>query len=203
MATGREIKQVYDAMRTICEETSQLITVVNDRFVEEGFTAVGDGGAMWGRSSHYRAPRYWLPYFLQRVFTTEADKQKGVGITVTFDSSMDGLENKIPFVTCGLVEFSDGNVTKNNGLYVAGWTEAEGVETRVEEGLTVTSYTDGVTTTTYFLPLEILSSREKVDTYIVKPAALLYKGDVRAAYEMVRDAMISLEDITAESFLPT
>lgn len=52
MATGKEIKEVYDMMKSICRETSKLINVVNDMMVNECFKAVGDKSVMWDKSNH-------------------------------------------------------------------------------------------------------------------------------------------------------
>ena len=56
MANGKEIKAVYDMMKKIYVETSKLLIVINDRFEQEGFEAVGDNSVMWGKSNHYRYP---------------------------------------------------------------------------------------------------------------------------------------------------
>lgn len=119
MATGLEMKEVYDLMKRICIETSNLLKVINDLFEEEGFEAVGGSAVMWERSNHYRYPEYWLPYFMQRVFVKEEGSRKGIGINIMFDGSMHGLKNRIPFVTCGLLEVQDGEAGKSDALYLA------------------------------------------------------------------------------------
>lgn len=91
-------------MKTVCQETSKLMIVINDMMGNEGFLAVGDSGVMFGKSADFRYPEYWLPYLLQRVFSKEKNSKRGIGVNITFDGSNDGLENKIPFITCGFVE---------------------------------------------------------------------------------------------------
>ena len=52
MTTGKEIKEIYDMMKTVCQETSKLMIVINDMMENEGFLAVGDGSVMFGKSAH-------------------------------------------------------------------------------------------------------------------------------------------------------
>ncbi len=194
MATGNEIKQIYDMMKTVCQETSKLMIVINDMMENEGFLAVGDSSVMFGKSAHYRYPDYWLPYFLQRVFTKNKNSKKGIGVNIIFDGSNDGLENKIPFVTCGVVE-SPERVTKGNGLYLAGWVDNQEVPKEFDGKLCTTTFTDGVIVKSYFLPIEILNNQEKVHQYIIKPLISLYKGQLDNVKNMISDVAIGLEEI--------
>ncbi|MEH6943136.1 hypothetical protein [Bacillus sp. JJ722] len=198
MATGREIKDIYDMMQKICDETSKLISVINDMLINEEFEAVGDGSVMLNKSKHYLYSKYWLPYFLQRVYIRKPNVMKGVGINIMFDGSIDGLENKIPFLTCGFVDFSEGQLTKGNALYKAGWTEHEEVEKSFNGNLCTTTYTDGVTATTYFLPLEVVSSQENVNMYVIRPLICMYKGEYIEADNMVNKVAIGLKDIIGQ-----
>lgn len=195
MTVGKEIKEIYDMMKTICQETSKLMIVINDMMESEGFLPVGDSSVMFGKSSHYRSPDYWLPYFLQRVFTKKENSKKGIGVNITFDGNNDGLENKIPFVTCGILEVSRGKVNKGNGLYRAGWIDHEEVPKEIDGKLCTTTFTDGVIITSYFLPVEILNNQEKVHQYILIPLISLYKGKFDDAKNMISDVAIGLEEI--------
>jgi hypothetical protein len=195
MATGKEIKELYDMMKKVCQETSKLLIIINDMIENEGFKAVGDGSVMWGKSNHYRYPDYWLPYFFQRVFIKKGNSKKGIGVNIMFDGNIDGLDNTIPFITCGLLEFSKEKVSKGMGLYLAGWTEHEKIDKEFERNLCITKYTDGVVTTTYFLPLDILNNQEKVNQYIIKPLISLYEGDLLKTNDMISNVAIGLDEI--------
>lgn len=196
MATGREIKEIYDMMQQIYDETSKLISVINDMFVNEEFLPVGDGSVMWNKSNHYLSPKYWLPYFMQRVFTKKAENPKrGLGINIMFDGSIDGLENRIPFLTCGLVEFPKDKVMKGNALYQAGWTEHEEIKKEFKGNLCTTLFTDGVTCTSYFLPVDVLTSQEKVQKFIINPLICLYNGDIKETDNMVKEVAIGIDGI--------
>lgn len=199
MATGVEIKAVYDMMKRICVETSKLLIVINDLFEKEGFQAVGGSAVMWDKSNDYRNPEYWMPYFMQRVFVKEKDSKKGIGINIMFDGSMHELENKIPFVTCGLFEAQRGKAQKGNSLYLAGWTEQK-EENREKYGLICTdNFTDdGVIVTSYFLPLDILNNQEKVNQSIIQPLIHLYNGDHDKARNLIEPVAIGLEEILGQ-----
>jgi hypothetical protein len=195
MATGNEIKEIFDMMKKVCQETSKLLIVINDMMESEGFLAAGDSSVMFGKSAHYRYPDYWLPYFLQRVFTKNKDSKKGIGVNITYDGSNDGLENKIPFVTCGVVESPEQKVTKGNGLYLAGWVDHQEVPKKFDGKLCTTTFTDGVIIKSYFLPIEILNNQEKVHQYIIKPLISLHKGDFEEVNNMIFDVALGLEKI--------
>ena len=195
MAIGNEIKEIYDMMKTVCQETSKLMIVINDMMENEGFLAVGDSSVMFGKSAHYRYPDYWLPYLLQRVFTKEKNSKKGIGVNITFDGSNDGLENKIPFLTCGVVESPKDKVTKGNGLYLAGWIDHQEVPKEFDGKLCTTTFTDGVIIKSYFLPIEILNNQEKVHQYIIRPLISLHKGQFDEVNNMIIDVALGLEEI--------
>lgn len=201
MATGKEIKEIYDMMKIVCQETSKLMIVINDMMENEGFKAVGGGSVMWDRSSHFRYPEYWLPYFLQRVFAKSENLNNGVGINIIFDGNNDGLENTIPFLTCGFLESKNHKLSKSNDLYNAGWTDDEEDEKTLNGKLCITNFPDTeVTTTTYFLPIDILNNQEKVHQYIIKPLICLYKGQPNDAKNMISDVAIELEEIVAQVY---
>lgn len=195
MATGHEIKEIYDMMKTVCQETSKLLIVINDMMESKGFSAAGDSSVMFGKSAHYRYPDYWLPFFLQRVFTKRKNSNKGIGVNITFDGSNDGLENKIPFVTCGVVETPEEKVTKGNGLYLAGWIEHQEVPKKFDGKLCTTTFTDGVIVKSYFLPIEILNNQEKVEQYIIKPLISLHNGYFDEVNNMIIEVALELEEI--------
>jgi hypothetical protein len=199
MATGKEIKEIYDMMKTICQETSKLMIVINDMMEKEGFKAVSGGSVMWDRSTHFRSPDYWLPYFLQRVFAKSENLNKGIGINIIFDGSINGLENTIPFLTCGLLESKNHKLGKSNDLYNSGWTDDDEDKKTVDGKLCITEFPEtGVTATTYFLPIDILNNQDKVHQYIIKPLVCLYNRQLDDAQNMISDVAIGLEKIVGQ-----
>lgn len=199
MAIGKDIKEIYDMMKTVCQETSKLMIVINDMMEEQEFKAVSGGTVMWDRSAHFRYPDYWLPYFLQRVFAKEQNQNKGIGINILFDGSMNGLENTIPFLTCGLLESKNHKLGKSNDLYNSGWADDEEDEKTIDGKICRTVFADTeVTTTTYFLPIDILNNQEKVNQYIIKPLMCLYNGKLDEVKNMIADVAIGLEEIVRQ-----
>ena len=194
MATGREIKQIYDAMRKICEETSRLISTVNDKLVDKGFKPVGDNGVMWDTSVSYLNPRKWLPFFQQRVFIKEKDPRKGVGINIVFDGSLYDLMNNMPFISCGLLLSAPGEkVKKSDEFYDAGWKNCE----KIEDSVLYQSVFQGFEKIlNYFLPLDELTGPQKATELIIEPLLALYDGRENEVNEMVKNSVIGVRDIT-------
>jgi hypothetical protein len=193
MATGREIKQIYDAMLKICEETSKLISTVNDMFIDKGFQPVGNTGVMWETSTSFQHPYYWLPYFQQRVFSKQRTPDKGIGFNNTFDNME--LKNVIPFVSCGLINAYGGQqVSKSDEFCKAGWL-GEKISKLPNTVFYLSDYPGKYEITNYFLPLDVLTGKDKVDELVIKPLIALYKGQQREANELVKDAAITVEII--------
>ncbi|PEA56046.1 hypothetical protein CON64_05285 [Bacillus pseudomycoides] len=198
MSLGKEIKKIYDAMFKICSETSHFISVVNDMFVSYGWKPVGDNAVMWDRSNHYAYPRFWLPYFQQRVFTTDQDFSKGVAINIIFDEAYDGITNTIPFVSCLYIEMQDNHTLgKCDEIYSAGWSESSQVVNLSYNNLYKTVHTNYISIVNYFLPLEVLADQEAVSKYVIKPLIQLHKGDIDKAYDCIKLVCLSREELSS------
>jgi hypothetical protein len=198
MSVGKEIKQLYDAMLKICTETSHFISVVNDLFVKNGWNAVGGNGVMWDRSYHYALPRFWLPYFQQRVFTTEKNPAKGVGINIIFDEAYGNLANTIPFVSCCSIHIKNkGTLKKCDEIYGAGWSETSKVLDETHNKLYKTVYPNHMTIVNYFLPFDVLSNQHDVESYIIKPLIEIYNGNTAKAYESIKSVCLTREELSS------
>jgi hypothetical protein len=198
MSVGKEIKHIYDAMLKICTEASHFISVVNDLFIKYGWNPVGGNGVMWDRSTHYAQPRFWLPYFQQRVFTTEQEPTKGVGINIIFDEASGKLTNTIPFVSCCYIKAENSDtLNKHDEIYCAGWSETSKVLDETHSKLYKTVYPNRMTIVNYFLPLDVLSNQQAVESYIVKPLIELYKGNTTKAYEFIKSVCLTREKLSS------
>jgi hypothetical protein len=176
-------KYIYNAMLKICTEASHFISVVNDLFVKYGWNPVVGNGVMWDRSTHYAQPRFWLPYFQQRVFTTEQEPTKGIGINIIFDEAYGELANTIPFVSCCYIKIENsGTLNKCDEIYYAGWSETSEVLDETHSKLYKTFYPNRMTIVNYFLPLDVLSNQQAVESYIIKPLIELYNGNILGTY---------------------
>jgi hypothetical protein len=198
MKLGKEIKNIYDVMLKICTEASHFISVVNDLFVKYGWNPVGGNGVMWDRSTHYAQPRFWLPYFQQRVFATEQDPTKGVGINIIFDEAYGNLTNTIPFVSCCYIETENSiPLNKCDEIYCAGWSETSEVLDEKHSKLYQTIHPNRMSIVNYFLPLDVLSNQQAVESYIIKPLIELYKGNTTEAYELIQSVCLTREELSS------
>ncbi|UAK16750.1 hypothetical protein [Sporolactobacillus terrae] len=107
MSIGEEMKHVYDEMVKIYTGVGKLISVIEGEFNRKGWTAVGDHGVTWDRSSSYESPEFWLPYFMQRVYT-KSSNQKGVAFNILFDGLDEDHQITYPILSCAVAERKDG-----------------------------------------------------------------------------------------------
>lgn len=196
MVTGKQIKEIFDAMQTICYEVSELIKATNDLFIEKKFEPSGGTAVMWDRSNSYLRPEMWLPYFQQRVFIKRKEPSKAVGINIMFDNG----KNVIPFISCGLIA-GRGNkqVYTSNDFYYAGWHDEENISL-IEPGkvLYKSNFPESKVTDyiiNYFLPLESIRGLKEVKNLIVDPLIKLYQGKLEDVEQAVKDKAISLDII--------
>ncbi|SFG73770.1 hypothetical protein [Sporolactobacillus nakayamae] len=175
MSIGEEMKHVYGEMVKIYTEVGKLISVIEGELVKKGWTAVGDHGVTWDRSSSYESPEFWLPYFMQRVYTKDNDK-KGVAFNILFDGLDEDHQITYPTLSCVVAERKDGKpLVKCNGIISAGWEkDSHSLGDRYPK-LYQTDYTD-ITITNYFLPLDEITSEAKVRELIVEPLMKMYGG---------------------------
>jgi hypothetical protein len=199
MATGREIKQIYDAMKRICRETSQMLTVIHDNFGRQGFViATKNSSVMWGTSSSYSSPDYWLPYFQQILFAPKekSNPNRAVGINILFDDPE--LDNVIPFASCGVLSWKDDSYAqRSDEFYGAGWHPEDPGKTSFTPPLYKTVYAnkDCREITFYLLPLDIINSEDAVVSLVVEPLLSLYKGEHETVVARVKDVAISVDQV--------
>jgi hypothetical protein len=207
MATGREIKEIYDSMKKICRETSQMLSVVHDNFGLQGFViATKNSGVMWGTSASYLNPGYWLPYFQQMLFAPKGNSNtnRAVGVNILFDDPDGNLDNVIPFVSCGVVSWKEGVSAKpSNEFYNAGWYPEQLVKTSFTPPLYKTTYTnkDCREITFYLLPLDIINSENAILSLVVEPLLGLYKEEYETVVARVKDVAITVDQVKGE--IPT
>jgi hypothetical protein len=188
MATGAEIKRIYDAMVEICKETGKLIEELNGLFEGIGFQASGGTGIMKGTSNSYKKPDYWVPYYAQRVYIKQNLPSKGVGINILFYDS--ALKNTAPIVSCGLINRTDGKqVVLTWDLYYAGWGKYGEYKKRPNSIFYDGKYSkyNESEIVNYFIPLDIINNRNRIKDYIVQPLAKMYEGSEIEAYSLIKD----------------
>jgi len=199
VATGIEIKQIYDAMKEICVETSEFIKVVNDLFAEQGFKPPKNTvSVMWDTSTSYLNPHKWLPYFQQRVYRKykTSIKSKAVGINVMFDNG----NNKIPYISCAFICAKERQIVNTSDeFYWAGWGYSS---VSYNNPFYVTNFQieqdypgKYKTIINYFLPFDCIVNKHSVEHLVVQPLIAMYNKDVDKARTMVAKSAIELKDI--------
>jgi hypothetical protein len=200
MLNGHQIKAIYDAMRGICEENSRMLSCAMREFVTvRGWEfANPNSGVMWATSTSYLFPRRWMPLFQQMVFRPgNGDGKRGVGVHVMFDEDGDALKNAIPFISCGVLTWGEtGTVTRCDELYEAGWLGTSGFITH-DAPFYDTKFTKRGCSEilNYFLPLDAISSEEKIVSLVVEPLIQLFHGQKDAVIARIAAAAITVEQI--------
>jgi hypothetical protein len=201
MATGREIKNVYVAMKKICQESSEMLQVVRDQFTKSKFQiAAPDSRVLWDGSSGLAYPFYWLPYFQQIAFVKKGEKKDDSVLTVNifFDDPEGEFESDVPFVTCGALSWKAGRPSQFwQELYGEGWHRENPPGIQIEPPLYARVQKDpnDPKVIYYFLPLDVITSEAATESLIVKPLLAIHQADTKTAAKLVRSAAISIEAI--------
>lgn len=208
MATGKEMKEIYNAMTEICIEVSNLINNVNDQLNAKGFIPLGGKKIMYERSVRWDQPKFWMPYFQQKIWIKEGVSKKGIGINILFD--FEDYSNLYPVVSCGYLENSKTNLSgKNNDFFNNGWVA--GSKVRLEETSKVYRYANEEETEviySYFIPLDLLQNDLKVNEYIVNPLTLLYESNgnidsLKEVQNLIGEAMRTTQEIIDDKIYKT
>ena len=198
MASGREMKEIYDAMREICGETHRMLCVIRDQFGKRKFNHV-NRQIFWDLSNNLDSPE-WLPNFEQLLFEKGEQPKCAVGVTVFFDNR----ENSIPYVSCGQIAPPSDKTKRagSNSLYYAGWN-ADECKIRPDPPLyqSERKKSGGAVKrmTNYFLPLDALKSESEVVELIVKPLVSFHEVDQHAAANAIKGHAITVEQIRGDS----
>lgn len=172
---GEEMKKVYDKMVKVYTETGRLIAVIESEFAKKGWIAIGDHGVTWDTSKSYEYPNFWLPYFMQRVYTNDDDK-KGVAFNILFDGLDEDHQIAYPILSCAVAERKDEHpLIKCSEITWAGWKKDSHPLSAEYQKLYQTDDTD-LTIINYFLPLDKITREAAVRALIVKPLIQMYEG---------------------------
>lgn len=195
MSIGEEMKKVYDEMVKVYTDTSRLIAVIEGEFTKKGWTAVGDHGITWDRSASYESPEFWLPYFMQRVYTKDNVK-KGVAFNILFDGLDEDHQIAYPIISGAVAERTDSlSLGKCNPITWAGWEKDSNPLSNDYPKLYQTEYTD-ITITNYFLPLDKISSEAMVRELIVEPLIQMYEGKFEEGCKVIASSAKALKKPT-------
>ncbi|MET1248347.1 hypothetical protein ABWW58_06110, partial [Sporolactobacillus sp. STCC-11] len=155
-----------------------------DEFAKKGWTAVGDHGVTWDRSSSFESPEFWLPYFIQRVYTKD-NPDKGLAFNILFDGLDEDRQIKYPILSCAVAERKDGKpLVKCNGIISAGWEKESYLLSDRYSKLYQTDYTD-IKITNYFLSLAEITSEAKVRELVVEPLMKIYEWKLVEGFSII------------------
>lgn len=195
MATSREMKEIYDSMERICIETGELLKALDDLMIKQGFRPTGTA-LRWDTSDSINNPDGWLPYFSQRMYRKETNTNRAVGVNIIFKDP--DLENKIFFISCGLIDGPNAGGKKSDEFYWAGWREEDKPKQLPGNKIFLTEYEE-CKIWNYFIPLDIVNDLEKLERYIVKPLVTLYNAGSNPEREVsVSDFGITIKEIKAD-----
>ncbi|TCP59112.1 hypothetical protein EV586_101328 [Tumebacillus sp. BK434] len=198
MTLGHEMKKIYLAMEQICLETADLITVVNDQFQNGGFEAPRGTSVMYDTSTSYHAPKKWLPYFQQRVFSKQgATKQRGIGINILFHWEAYG--NQVPVISCGLLlARNERGVVNSDEFFMAGWEHsARDAQHPVFYVMNCSDDNYFQKIINYFIPLDRITDEAAVRQLILDPLLALYDDKFDTAADLIAGEAKTIEELRA------
>jgi hypothetical protein len=179
----QRIFEIYEALEGICRETSELFKAIDQLMVKKRFVTFSY--FRWDTSEAIDNPEGWLPYFSQRMYRREQGNPKlAIGINLMMKD--EECQNRIPFLTCGLVRSSAAVGNKGNELYFAGWHEGYSVTRFADTYFSLSRNEDQSTEVlSYFLRLTAADRLESAERLIVEPLAHLYQslGSVKSLEE--------------------
>jgi len=196
MASGRELKDMYNAMKRICLETSELLVLVRDIMGENGFVPTNGARIIWDTSASFARPKQWLPYFQQMLFIPRAGGSRAVGINILWDD--EDLGDHIPFLSAGVCYFESGSTpSQSNEFYWAGWQEESTPHGAALYETVYDSPTKKVLN--YLLPLDVLSDESRVQELVIEPLMLLFHERFDEADKAVTLYALHRKDIGAQA----
>lgn len=199
---GADIKRIYDAMKSLCIETSQMLSEIKGELAKNHFQQKNPTTS-WYRSGAIDQPSFWLPYFLQVLFSQRDGEwgDRAVGVVVLFDDGYAGLV-KYPIVVCGVLRGLSEQKPIGSDNFVnfcskpAIWKEAEYHTPFFTARFPKSS--DCSELTAYFLELVSLEDRAKLISLVVQPCLDLFQDNLDAARSAVEGAAVTPKDFLAD-----
>ncbi len=199
MTTSKEIYMVYENMEKICKEVDAMFTAIDQIMNKNSFNQYS-GDLRWDTSKSLGNPTAWLPYFSQRLYKKN-DKKKVLGVNLLIKDP--NCENRIPFITCGLIIGENELPSKSNELYYAGWDGESGKHIKIEDTpLMFSQYEDEkIKIVSYFLKLTKIKNLSDIEQLIVTPLRRMYEtipqfNDLQSIGEDARNIMAGIQNYT-------
>ena len=197
--TGVEIKKVYDAARSICLQTGEMLRTLEAEMNQRKFVQRVQNKRM--TTYDLGNPAEWMPYFLEVVFAEreQSAARRGIGVAVLFDD-LERQSLEFPIVFAGALDFSNP-ITKNFSYNLHDLCTLKTREFRSDPPFYRFGFKgkldDFHEAVGYFLRLETLEDRESLRSLIIEPCIALHKGNVAAAQDAVASSALR-----AKQFFP-
>jgi hypothetical protein len=205
MATGPEIRRVYESAKAIFLETSQMLSEIKGELANNSLRQK-NSAMLLGGSAALDRPRLWLPYNQQIVFSRRENnhwEDRAVAVNILFDDAYYGeVDLKFPIALCGILKGVAGQkpVGSDNfsdfGCKPELWSRAK--YDAPFFSLEFAKNTDSAEATGYFLPLVSLEDRGKLVSLVVSPCLKLLNEDVQGSRSIIAGAAILPRDFLAD-----
>lgn len=199
MTTSKEIYVVYENMEKICKEVDAMFTAIDQIMNKNSFNQYS-GDLRWDTSKSLGNPTAWLPYFTQRLYRKN-DKKKVLGVNLLIKDF--NCENRIPFITCGLIIGENEVPAKSDELYYAGWYYESGKHIKdVDTPLILSEYEEEkIKIVSYFLQLTKTKNLSDIDQLIITPLLRIYEttpqyNDLQSISEDAKNIMAGIQGYT-------
>lgn len=194
--TGLEIKKVYDAARSICLQTGEMLRALEAEMGKKQF----DQRVQNKRMTTYDlgSPAEWMPYFLEIIFAKREQNiaYRGIGVAVLFDD-LEQQSLEFPIVFAGVLDFPNP-ITKNFSCNLYNLCTFKIGEVKYDRPLYSAVFkgkSDFGEAQGYFLRLEALENREKLRSLIVEPCLALFGGDAGKARAAVSECALEAKPL--------
>jgi hypothetical protein len=207
MASGEDIRKIYTAMKSICNEASQMLAEIAGELARHKFKRQ-NAAIIWGTSAAVENPGKWLPYFQQRIFVPQdsAKASRKIGAQILFDEPEGRIDLVFPIVLCGILEWAtEHKPVGSDNFYNLCLRVKNPGEVECDPPFYKARFPsswDCSEATGYFLPLVALEDREKLVSLVVRPCLQLFDGNRDAARSAVDGAALTPQQFISDYSSP-
>jgi len=175
----KEIFQIYSALEKICIEINDLFSAIDELMGKNKFVPFSNNRLRLDAVETLGSPRFWLPFYSQRIYKREKDSNYMLGINLLMKDLYGICENIIPFFTCGLIRYSGTMDEASNLLYNAGLIDND--ENKLMQlsnsFFSITkSKSENVEILSYFIKLTAVDTIANAKKLIVDPLNIIYNS---------------------------
>lgn len=189
------IAQTMINMHNIYLDVGRVIQVIEEQAKNSKLMPVGtDSYVIWENSGSFLKPDAWLLSWFARVYQDEKQAFRAVGFCVHLGGERYEIADleyfpsvgiPIPFINISMIE-TETNIAQikrpllNNFFWAGGWCNQDKIN-KISDRSLVYSEEDSVIgkvkSTSYFVDLLELNSKEKINQLVVTPMAKMLAGE--------------------------